>query len=119
MCLVMDGVGGNMNQKGDGNSGGQLQICERGMTPQEKINIKDKHYTLLGITALTGKSVMCIVIFSGIQTNAMVDIGLDLTAETLGNETDDDVFGKNSGKGKKFMGGHMCEFKGEKIPCLC
>ena len=89
------------------------------MTPQEKINIKDKHYTLLGITALTGKSVMCIVIFSGIQTNAMVDIGLDLTAETLGNETDDDVFGKNSGKGKKFMGGHMCEFKGEQIPCLC
>ena len=35
MCIFMDEVGWNTNQKGDGNMGGQLQLCERGMTPQE------------------------------------------------------------------------------------
>ena len=78
MCLVMDEVGGNMNQKGDGNVDGQLQLCERWMTPQENINTKDKHYTLLGLTALTYKPVICIVIFSGIQPNAMVETGLSI-----------------------------------------
>ena len=34
MSLVMDKVGGNTNQKVDVNVGGQLQLQERGMTPQ-------------------------------------------------------------------------------------
>ena len=41
--LVMDEVGGNTNQKVDGNVGGELQMCERGKIPQQKINTKDKH----------------------------------------------------------------------------
>ena len=43
MCLVMDEVGGNTNEKEDGNLVGQLELCERGMSPQEKINTMDKH----------------------------------------------------------------------------
>ena len=31
--LVMDEVGGNIHQKGDGNMAGQLQLCEVGTTP--------------------------------------------------------------------------------------
>ena len=119
MCLVMDEVGGNTNQKGYGNVGGQLQLCKREMTPQENINTKDKHYTLLGITTMTGEPVVCIVICSSIQPNAMVETGLDLMAETIGSAIDDNFFEKNSGKGKKFPGGPTCKFEGKQIPCLC
>ena len=119
MCLVVDEVGGNTNQKGDGNVGGELQLCESGKTPQQKINTKDKHYTLLGLTALTGEPVMCIVIFAGTKEHAIVESGLDLSAPTFGSPSDPDFFEKNSGKGKRFPGGPTCKFKGKQIPCLC
>ena len=101
MCLVMDEVGGKTNQKGDGNAGVQFQPCERGMMSQEKINTNDKHYTLLGLTALTGKTVMCIMIFSGIHPNEMVETGLDLMIETISNEIDDEFFEKKQWKRKE------------------
>ena len=31
--LLMDEVGGNTNQKGDGQVGGELHMCERGTVP--------------------------------------------------------------------------------------
>ena len=62
---------------------------------------------------------MRIITFSGIQPNAMVVTGLDLTAENIGNATDDNFFKKNTDKENKFPGGPMCEFKGKYIPCLC
>ena len=34
--IVMDEVGGDTNQKGDGNIGGELMMCERGKTQQKK-----------------------------------------------------------------------------------
>ena len=33
---------------------------------------------------------MCIVMFSGIHPNEMVENGLDIMAETIGNATDDE-----------------------------
>ena len=80
-----------------------MQICERGMTPREKINIKDKHYTLLGLTTLDDKPVICIVIFSGIQPNVMVETGLDLMAETIGNATDEYFFEKTVAKERNLL----------------
>ena len=69
MCIVMDEVGGNINQKGDGNKGGEKYITGKGMVPQLKSNAKDKHYTVLGLTALSGDPVMCVVIFAGTREN--------------------------------------------------
>ena len=83
--LLMDEVGGNTNQKGDEQVGGKLQIYERGTVPQRKINTKDKHYTVLGITTLAGKPVMCIVIFAGGPPYTIVETGLDLEAEIEGH----------------------------------
>ena len=77
------------------------------MTPQEKINIKDKHYTLLGITALTDEPVMCIVIFYGIKPNEMVETGMGIMAETIGNATDDDFFGKTMAREKNSGQSHV------------
>ena len=81
LVLVMDEVG----QKGDGNVGGELQICERGKIPQRKINTKEKHYTVLGLTAISGNLVMCITIFSGEQPSTIVETRLNLEAETVGH----------------------------------
>ena len=117
--LVMDEVGGNTNQKGDGNVGGELQLCERGKVPKRKINTKDKHYTLLGLTSIAGKPVMCIVIFAGETPNTLTETGLDLDAETYGCPTDADFFEQNSGPGKRFPGGPTCHFNGVDVPCLC
>ena len=93
-CFVIDDVGGNINQIGNENVGGQLQMCEVVTTLQQKVNSRDKHYTLLGITALTGEPVMCIVIFSGKRHNPLWETGLDLEAETIGSTDDDDFFEK-------------------------
>ena len=115
----MDEVGGNTNQKGDGQVGGELQMCELGKVPQRKINTKDKHYTVLGLTTISGKPVMCIIIFSGEQPSTIVETGLDLEAETFGDPNGADFFENNSGPGKRFPGGPTCNFKGVDIPCLC
>ena len=57
--IVMDEVGGNTSQKGYVQIGGELMLCETGKTPQRKISVKSKHYTCLGLTALSGEPVMC------------------------------------------------------------
>ena len=93
--LLMDEVGGNTNQKGDGQVGGELQMCERGTVPQRKINTKDRHYTVLGLTTLAGKPVMCVVIFAGETPCTLVETGLDLEAETEGHPDNADFFEKN------------------------
>ena len=68
---MIDEIGGNINQKGDRNMGGQLKSCEVGKTSQQKVSIDDKHFTVLGLTALSGVPVMCIVIFPGIRNNVL------------------------------------------------
>ena len=103
---------------GDGQVGGELQMCERGTVSQQKINIKDKHYTVLVLTTLAGNPVMCIVIFAGETPCTLVETGLDLKAETEGNPDNADLFFKNSGPGKRFPGGPTCNFRGVDIQCL-
>ena len=65
MCIVGDEVGGNTSQKGDSHIGGILHLCERNFTPQSKTSNKDKRFTSMGLTTLTGKPLMCCVIFKG------------------------------------------------------
>ena len=115
----MDEVGGNISQKGDGAVGGELMLCEKGKTPQQKISTKDKHYTVLGITNLEGLAVMCVVIFSGKVRQPLTETGLDLSVDVVGDIGDINYFRNNNGLGKRFPGGPSCEYKGVKIPCLC
>ena len=63
MCNVGDKVGGNSCQKGDGHIGGTLYLCERNHINQSKTSNKDKRFTLMGLTTLTGKHLMCYLIF--------------------------------------------------------
>ena len=118
MCIVMDEVGGNTSQKGDGHIGGELLVCGKGMVPQKRVNIKDKHFTLLGLTSLNGDAVMCVIIFAGKREQAVVETGMDVFAPEEGDVRDEDFFKKNSGANKKFPGGPTCTFQGKQIPCL-
>lgn len=43
ICIVIDEVGGNTSQKGNGKNGGELKVCATDMIPQQKISIEDKH----------------------------------------------------------------------------
>ena len=118
MFLVGDEVGGNTSQLGDGNIGGKLMLCERGTVPQRKVSNKDKHFTLMGLTALTGKPVMCILVLTGKTPKTDVETGIDMFAESIGVATDHDFFINNSGPGKRFPGGPTCNFRGKEIPCF-
>ena len=42
MCIVMDKVGGNTGQKGDGQIGDELLVCAKGMVPQKRVNTSDR-----------------------------------------------------------------------------
>ena len=118
MCFVMDEVGGNISQKGDGHEGGKLLVCEKGVDPQKTINTKDAHWTLLGLTSLNGDAVMCIIIFAGVRESAVVETGMDIFAQQEGDVSDKDYFKQNTGVGKLYPGGPTCVFQGTEIPCL-
>ena len=96
----MDEVGRNISQKGDGNKGGQLSVCAQIMTTQQKTSTKDKHLTLLVLTALNGDPVVCVIVFPGKCETILYETGLDAFAKEKGSVSVDDYFKKNSGKGK-------------------
>ena len=119
MCLVVDEVGSDLSQKGDGHIGGVKYACERGAVPQNKVQHTDKHFTLLGFTALTGDPVLCLVIIAGVREKLDVESGIDpFVTQTHGDASDKDYFDRNFGPGKLFPGGPTCKFLGKDIPCM-
>ena len=118
MCLVVDEVGSNILQRGDGHIGGQKYVCEIGTVPQNKVSHNDRHFTVLGFTALDGSPVLCVIIIAGVKQMYEVETGLDMDAAIAGNENDSDFFEKNRGKGKLYPMGPECIFRGKTIPCL-
>lgn len=70
--IVLNEVG---SQKSDVYIGGELMLCETGKAPQRKINTKSKHYTCLGLTTLSGESVMRCIILAGIKINSLCETG--------------------------------------------
>ena len=118
MCLVVDEVGSNLSQKGDGHIGGQKYVCERGSVPQNKVQHRDSHFTLLGFTALNGEPVLCVIVMAGKKEKFGIETGIDPCAEVIGNVDDEDFFEKNYGLGKLFPSGPVCNFRNVDIPCL-
>ena len=118
MCVVADEVGSNTSQKGDGHIGGRKYLCENGMVPYQKMSNKDKHFTVMGFTLLTGKPIMCAVIISVNVMRGDIETGIDIFAKQIGLSTDIDYIEKNSGKGKLFPGGPTCEFNSIIVPCF-
>ena len=122
MVIMADEVGANTSQKGDGHVGGERYICGKGKVPQKKASKKDKHFTLLGLTLLTGDPLMCVIIFSGERNRDLIELGVDPFIEKediIGDVSDGDYVINNTGKGKLFPTGPECQYKGKTIPCMC
>ena len=64
-------------------------MCKR-HNSTKKVSAKDKHFTLMGLTSLDGKPVMCVLIITGKRANAMTELGIDPLVEMIGLETDED-----------------------------
>ena len=118
MCLVVDEVGSNLSQKGDGHVGGQKFVCAKGTIPQVKVQHSERHFTLLGFTALSGEPVLCLIVISGVRQHLNIETGIDPSKPVTGNVRDKEFIDKNFGPGKLFPGGPICHFRGKDIPCL-
>ena len=58
---------------------------------------------VMGLTALTGDPVMCILVLKETGEDGYVDVGLDEFATVVGEQSDVDFILKNSGQGKCFL----------------
>ena len=117
-CLVVDEVGSNISQKGDGHIAGKKYVCEIDSIPKEQASHTDKHFTLLGFTALSGEPVLCLIIIAGIKQMYEIETGIDIDATPIGDPNNSDYFVNNRGKGKLFPMGPDCVFNGKTIPCM-
>ena len=118
MCIVGDEVGGNLNVSGDGYVGGEKLLCEKDSVPQQKISTRDKHFTLLPFVLLNSNPIMTIMIISDKKLDALVEMGINNSAEIYEHEEDEDFFENASGPGKLDPGGPICTVQGIKVPCF-
>lgn len=115
-CIVGDEVGGNLSMKGDG--GRKKLLCARGNVPREKVSSTDRHFTLIGLTTLSGTPLMCIVVMKGKRVRPEVELGIDPFAEIVGEQGDANYVRNNTGKEKLLPGGPTCVFEGKEVPCF-
>jgi hypothetical protein len=123
MCIVMDEVGCNINMTKDGHVNGTKFVVARKDEAKQKASKKERHFTCLGLTNLTGVPIMCVVIVDGRNDDLLVRTGVDMqchsyTNEKADGEDEDDVFMKNMGKGLLYPCGPTCEYEGKTIPCM-
>ena len=114
--LFVDEVGSNTSQTKDGNVGGEKFLCEALQRPHTRAATKDSHFTVLGFTAATGIPLMCAIIFAAKELDANWVLGLDPTAEWIGN---DDNLEENAGRGKRYPMGPTCVYNGVTVPSFC
>ena len=104
--------------KGEGHCGNQKFLTGSGTVPYRKVSATEKRFTMIGLTALDGQPVMCILIIRGKRPHLDVETVIDITIEPEGDASDVNFFFKNSGVGKYFPGGPRCMFRGKEIPAL-
>ena len=118
-CFVGDEVGGNISMRGDDHVGGRLFLSAPNSVAYDRVSVSEKRFTLIGLTALDGTPVMCILIIQGKQKDLSVETGIDITVVPEGDPKDGDTyFFNNSGPGKYFPGPPTCTFHGKEIPAL-
>jgi hypothetical protein len=119
--LFFDETGCNTNQKKDGHNGGEKYVCGRGMRPKQIASNRDRHFTVLGLTAASGDPVLCVVIFASERKGVAASWaeGIDLTVDPVKDEDGAVLLEKvNFGEGKYFPSGPTCFFRGKEIPYL-
>ena len=56
---------------------------------------------------------MCILIIAGKRPSALVELGINNSAEIVGEEGDENFLDNNCGEGKLYPGGPTCDFRGK------
>ena len=122
LALVMDEVGCNLSQDSDKRAGSELFLTGKDDEAYKSISTKHKHFTVMGVTALNGYPVLCVVVISGKKGEIPAAAGIDWNAvnpnDTYDIKEGDEVkfFRDNRGKGSIFPQGPVCHFKGKTIP---
>jgi len=105
ICVDGDNLGGNIRMKGNGHSGGALLLCKSGTIPQQNVSTRDKNFTLLPLTLLTGELLMCVLIIAGFKPSAATKMGIDPCEEMVDQHGDMNFCENNYGKGNYFLAG--------------
>ena len=109
---------GEYKSEGYGHNGGGLLVCAKRMTPQKSINVKCKQWNLLGLTSLAGDAIMYILIFTGVHPQAVMETGMDIFVEQVGEVSDEFYFNENRGSGERYPGEPTYNFQRKDTPCL-
>jgi hypothetical protein len=125
--VMVDEVGENISQKGDGNAGGQKFMVASDMRAQIRNSFKDNHFTVLGFTAANGHPTMCAIIIAASKLkvtdvtgyNPLSDDAQDIFGEEMEalqqeiNEMKDE---HSNGTDRMFPFGPTCTFNGVEVP---
>ena len=116
--LTFDETGCNTNMKDDGQIGGGKFVVGRGNTPKTVAATNDRRFTMLPIVAADGQPVICVLIFAGESTELRADweVGIDITVNPVFDAEGRIIVEENTGPGKYFPGGPVCNFRGQAIP---
>ena len=96
MCIIGGEVGENSSQKGGDYIDEALYLCERNFTHQSKTSNKEKGFTLMGLTTLSGKPLMCCVISKGVKWCSETESQIDFTINSCGSSDNQQEFIENN-----------------------
>ena len=114
--IVADEIVNIISMKNDGRIGEKKYLCAKGAVPQHKTLTKDEHFTLLKLTFLTGEPLIRVVIIQGTLEKADYWAGINILANKIGYESEEDFLENSSDPGKLFPGGLLCIFRGKVVP---
>ena len=86
--------------------------------PYKKNSKNGKHFMILGLTVLTGETLMCVMNFAGKHRDKAIELGIESFAEEIGLDKDRDSILKNKGPERHFPGSTTCNYRGKDIPCM-
>jgi hypothetical protein len=125
--VMVDEVGENISQKGDGNIGGQTFMVASDMRAQVQNYFKDNHFTVLGFTVANGIPTMCAIIITASKLkvtyvtgyNPLSEDAQDICGEEM-KALQEDIHSMkddhSNGAYRMFPFGPTCNFNGVTVP---
>ncbi len=72
--------------RGDGHAGEKLLLTAKGSVPDGRASHTEKRVTVIGLTALDGTSVLCVLIIQAMNRDLLVEIGIGITVNSVGKQ---------------------------------
>jgi hypothetical protein len=127
--VLVDEVGENISQKGDGNAGGQKFMAASDMRAQVLNSFKDNHFKVSGFTAANGHPTICAIIIATSKLKVMDVTGFNPLSEdaqdvcgeemkVLQEEINEMKDEHSNGADRMFPFGPTCTFNGATVPAF-